>query len=1225
MRKELRKRSTKLKTDPRLQDTELVCTLLKYCTSDMAADKQDYSDIVGMRLLPLVSGKLGVVGKDPCYMAMEPAVLECLPDTFSTKQFVQPAVIEQCKQLFDNKAFQRAARVSYFSCGDLSSQLDTVLPAHWKGLAVADGSDVGAPSEQWLGSFWRFVRSEHARAESGDDWAKTLSAFDAWPLVPLSTGQLASMSLIEQVLVLPEELPPFEIPLSALSSGGCLLLDELFRKMQCPEAAVTGPDRNLVPASRAFASAATPAGIPWGESVAWKLGTMLDQGTSQLHAVSSAEAESLLHFFNNQHLQGGAAVAFNPASIECVKRLPIFENCVSELTDLTDAQYTMHRPNACGGLFSPTAPNILKHKPELTALYTALGVDVLLESDVFSRFLLPNFGELDAKTRGERIGYIRKNWRALRENPDFIEQMKEAAFVEVERGGVARSVDLYHPANEILKTIWRNEPVFPCGQFLDKDWIKILEELGLRKTIDAPLFLKSARKVEQVANYGTNEGDGETLAVVLEGAVLLCENLCSQFTTFAAADSSFCSSVSLIKFIPVSARAEAAVMGSTASFSQILLPKDWALAFSVMPTIQARFLPPQHFWSRLAICSPPKVSSVFAHIATVTNETLERWAYPIPPAQAFAECFDFLMKNVDEQDLPKYSEKFRVPVGNLMVEPSRMFFKASDDFYPFLLEVPREFAPFYGMLKSLGVRETTSDVKALLLLLLDLRSEFSGHPINPTHFKTILHILELLADSGDESITSKIVMPDQSSVLQPLRDVENWSYRLLVNDSHWMTAGRIHGEQLQFVHPAVPRDLCSKFGVPLLSEVVQEILDPAFEPEVVLGKSEAWTQCIQSAEFAAGVARIVRQIAAARAGHLGAEQVQQKVAPFSVVVVETLTSNFVLEDEKRDITAAKEGSSFHVDAATHSIFIVDNASDALSQHVLAQALSKLLGFHDIHLPLAPLLSCEPASSIAATLDLLHLGSCADDSLRGLPGVGVTDLDQTLLQLRPLRTWRVGETAAWRDGESMRYASVVALPEASDWSGLQMITLRITPTELRSLVATEVYSFGSFHQAADVVDAADTPRAQFAVPAADVGGGEALQQEGGAAPQLETATRAEVARALGDLLTMLQLPPSLDQEQIISDNLALRNDLVEQAAAVAELKAQTVESSDALEKFRDALLCQICLTTNAEVSLVSCGHRFCEACVSRLQATTGNSASRCAFCRQRFTATIPFRF
>ena len=66
-------------------------------------------------------------------------------------------------------------------------------------------------------------------------------------------------------------------------------------------------------------------------------------------------------------------------------------------------------------------------------------------------------------------------------------------------------------------------------------------------------------------------------------------------------------------------------------------------------------------------------------------------------------------------------------------------------------------------------------------------------------------------------------------------------------------------------------------------------------------------------------------------------------------------------------------------------------------------------------------------------------------------------------------------------------------------------------------------------------------------------------------------------------------------------------------------AQAAELDEELSTYREAFTCQICMHARANLALVSCGHRFCNQCMGRLQS---NGLTRCAFCRQEYTGTIP---
>jgi hypothetical protein len=82
---------------------------------------------------------------------------------------------------------------SHVSRIDLQGQ--RMVPAYSTG-----GETSGLPSPEWLKRFWKFVGHDN------------MHLFNAWPVVLLTTGALASVSAMSEVLNLPQALPAYMPP-----------------------------------------------------------------------------------------------------------------------------------------------------------------------------------------------------------------------------------------------------------------------------------------------------------------------------------------------------------------------------------------------------------------------------------------------------------------------------------------------------------------------------------------------------------------------------------------------------------------------------------------------------------------------------------------------------------------------------------------------------------------------------------------------------------------------------------------------------------------------------------------------------------------------------------------------------------------------------------------------------------------------------------------------------
>jgi late competence protein required for DNA uptake (superfamily II DNA/RNA helicase) len=113
----------------------------------------------------------------------------------------------------------------------------------------------------------------------------------------------------------------------------------------------------------------------------------------------------------------------------------------------------------------------------------------------------------------------------------------------------------------------------------------------------------------------------------------------------------------------------------------------------------------------------------------------------------------------------------------------------------------------------------------------------------------------------------------------------------------------------------------------------------------------------------------------------------------------------------------------------------------------------------------------------------------------------------------------------------------------------------------------------------------------------------------------------VSRAVRDLLAMLDVPVSLDQQQLLQAKLQMQEQLSDAQRELKALRGGLTTAEEELEKYKEAFTCQICMDRNANVALVRCGHRFCNECMHRLQVSSQNQ--KCAYCRQTYTDTVPF--
>ena len=551
--------------------------------------------------------------------------------------------------------------------------------------------------------------------------------FDAWPLIPLRNKQLASVSSRRSVLIMPP-LRGADL-LDVLIKIGCLIADEEF----------VGNDLFCYQACN-------------DEAFVEVLIDCLGKVETRSAQLSVNEAEQLLRFFNEEGQQASddEPFKFNDAQKRTLQALPVFETFSENkfvALDAGDLARFTFQPSLCGGLFEPTDDDrFLKYKEEFANLYKCLGVQLLSEADILGRFLLPTIDSAGQGDKNDQIQYVRRHWdRSLKKNQEFVDRMKQVSFVTVADGRTARAEELFSPSHPILGKIFQGDPVFPSGEFTEPDWLDILKTLGLREELDPPLFLQCARRVQR--SFQATDGAplaGADLNRMLEGAESLAQYFTRSCNQLATADN-FCRELTDIRFLPVPAVGVDTERSSsmdademppslrTASYSEVSIPRDWALVWCSRPICPAALLPPQLFWSKLGIKTPPPIEHVLEHLRSIPSDVLERWSFPQSREAAFQRVFEYLADRVDrlpQQQLQQLQNTACVPVSNHMVRPSRLFFHLSDELAPFLFEVPREFGVYDELFRTLGVRDKTDHARYLVELLAELREEFSGAALN---------------------------------------------------------------------------------------------------------------------------------------------------------------------------------------------------------------------------------------------------------------------------------------------------------------------------------------------------------------------------------------------------------------------------------------------------------------------------------------------------------------
>merc|ERR1740124_501408 len=167
--------------------------MLEYCLADLRNETSFdtgskaacvcKNELMGLRLLPLSDGTVGSFGKEIIVATTEQQVF--LPHL--RNKFLSPFATNKLHHFLSNPEFLCACHLSQFGPKVLSKHISAVLPTSWERKDFVswtpDNGDFSEPSKLWIHQFWREVSIwDHDQ----------LSLFRRWPLIPTTTGELAS-------------------------------------------------------------------------------------------------------------------------------------------------------------------------------------------------------------------------------------------------------------------------------------------------------------------------------------------------------------------------------------------------------------------------------------------------------------------------------------------------------------------------------------------------------------------------------------------------------------------------------------------------------------------------------------------------------------------------------------------------------------------------------------------------------------------------------------------------------------------------------------------------------------------------------------------------------------------------------------------------------------------------------------------------------------------------
>jgi hypothetical protein len=578
------------------------------------------------------------------------------------------------------------------------------------------------------------------------------------------------------------------------------------------------------------------------------------------------------------------------------------------------------------------APVVLVHDAALRDLYTLLGVEELTAATAVRKFTVPQLRTMAPLPRLKVMMSLAAQWDIYRGDEPLVKLLKNVPFVPLHapqasaESASAASAVLMQSTGPVVQSatwetlesceamdvsslrlakdlfLWTNDELlaalrgskqslyFPPAYLRTAAMHVMCQDLSMQADLTEASFSRIAADIEVSLNNayaGSNSAEAQLDALreaAERGRGLLRYVKANDRISLLLQNKTVAAAIGKIRFVPMRIPVSTEPGGyvtyrdDVGRFDMLLARTHGMLAFTVLPIIDEDIVPPQYFYSSLGITNSPPAEVVLRHVRNLTSqgESLDRWNAPYEIAKTFSAIFQYLQdnwKSLSPNVKTSLSNINLIPVGNMLIKPTRLFFRLAEDLSPFMHEIPRLYGAHEAFLKQIGIKETPS-VQDYVRFLGDLASECGECFLNPNELRAVVAILQVIAVQCGESAEaadahtatsaaadsegkmtalevkrvapstdiSRLCVPDERSVMRPVA-------QCLLNDNEWFRGNRGVQQQLQqaglyLLHPSISVQTAALLGMERLTGVVSEelVAAPQDVSEVALRGEQAQLQ-----------------------------------------------------------------------------------------------------------------------------------------------------------------------------------------------------------------------------------------------------------------------------------------------------------------------------------------------------------------------------------------------
>lgn len=570
------------------------------------------------------------------------------------------------------------------------------------------------------------------------------------------------------------------------------------------------------------------------------------------------------------------------------------ENSVLDTIANRDTR-TTNTAAAGGSGVQQEAPVILIFEPALRELYQLLRVEELTAATAVRKFTVPQLRHMAPLARLKAMLGLAAQWSSYRSDEALVQQLADVPFIPpysavsmdtqssasvstssltleccegTDIATLRRAKDLFLWTNDELLDALKGpkQCLYFAPPYLRTATMHVMcQDLGMQKDLTEDTFRRILMDIEAMVNdslSGHGDADLQREAAERGRGILRYVKTDDRISTLLQ-NKTFATSVGKIRFVPMRLPVSTEPGGyvtyreEVGRFDQLLSRNHGALAFTVMPIIDEDITPPQYYSSALGITGSPSAEVVLRHVRNLTShgESLDRWNAPYTITATFNAIFQYLSdnwKSLSPNVRASLSGVNLVPVGHMLIKPTRLFFRLAEDLSPFMHEIPRLYGAHEQFLKQIGIKESPT-VADYVRFLSDLAYECGDCSMNPNELRAVVAILQVIATQSGEAadvseaqsasntpdssangkVTAverksratelgKLFVPDERSVMRVIT-------QCLVNDNEWFRGNVCVQLQLEqaglfLLHPCINAHVASLLQVDTLSSVVTEVL-----------------------------------------------------------------------------------------------------------------------------------------------------------------------------------------------------------------------------------------------------------------------------------------------------------------------------------------------------------------------------------------------------------------